>query len=164
MSKLLRHQPEDLKMDKNGYITVSDLLVKVDITKEELDWIVDTNSKKRFAYNEDETLIRASQGHSNTMDVAIKMTEAPFTTELYHGTAYKNLTSIRKNGLIPQSRKHVHLSGNLETAKAVALRHSKDIVILKINSAKMRADNVKIYISDNGVYLTDKVDPVYITL
>ncbi len=138
-------------------------MVKVDITKEELDWIVDTNNKKRFAYNEDETLIRASQGHSQTMKVDIPMELAPFTSVLYHGTATKNLGSILKNGLIPQSRKHVHMSNNMETATKVALRHSKDIVILKIDSARMRADNVKIYLSENGVYLTDTVEPKYIT-
>jgi RNA:NAD 2'-phosphotransferase (TPT1/KptA family) len=41
---------------------------------------------------------------------------------------------------------------NLLTARKVALRHSKDIVIFKINSAAMRGDNVK-YIFQTMVYI-----------
>jgi putative RNA 2'-phosphotransferase len=164
LSKLLRHQPEDLVMDKNGYVEVAILLLKLSISKEDLDWIVVNNDKKRFGYNVDETLIRASQGHSKLINVDIQMIEAPFVVELYHGTAAKNLESILRVGLVPNNRKHVHLSNNLLTARKVALRHSKDIVIFKINSAAMRGDNVKIYISDNGVYLTNTVIPKYISV
>ena len=50
---LLRHNPEDLKIDKNGYVEVISLLDKVNITQAELDHIVDKNNKKRLAYNDD---------------------------------------------------------------------------------------------------------------
>jgi RNA:NAD 2'-phosphotransferase (TPT1/KptA family) len=43
---LLRHNPEDLVMDKNGYVSVSSLLNKIGITQSELDHIVDTNPIK----------------------------------------------------------------------------------------------------------------------
>lgn len=164
MSKLLRHDPEDLKLDSKGYCLVDDLLNKKGITKEELDWIVDNNNKKRFAYNEDQTKIRANQGHSSKLKFSIDMKESDRIEILYHGTALKNLTSILASGLNAGSRKHVHLSKSLETAKTVAKRHSKDIVILKIDSAAMRADGIKIYISDNNVYLTEYVDKKYISL
>ena len=162
LSKLLRHQPEELVMDKNGYVNVDDLLSKLNISNDDLDWIVENNDKKRFTYNVDKTLIRAAQGHSNTMNISMDMVEAPFIECLYHGTATKNLKSILSDGLVPKKRKHVHLSNNIETATKVALRHSSDIIILKINSAHMRADNIKIFISENNVYLTDFVDPKYI--
>ena len=32
MSYLLRHDPKDLKMDKNGYVLVSDILKKLNIS------------------------------------------------------------------------------------------------------------------------------------
>jgi putative RNA 2'-phosphotransferase len=34
--------------------------------------VVETNNKKRFAFNEDKTKIRASQGHSIDIDLALK--------------------------------------------------------------------------------------------
>lgn len=51
ISYLLRHNPEDLVMDKSGYVDVISLLNKVGITQEELDHIVDTNDKKRLYEN-----------------------------------------------------------------------------------------------------------------
>lgn len=164
LSKLLRHDPETLSIDKDGYIETCDILSKLDITKEELDFIVENNDKKRFSFNKDESKIRASQGHSKSMEVDIDMKLADRVDYLYHGTATKNLDAIMKDGLISVSRKHVHLSKDVETAKSVGLRHSKDITIIRVNSAQMRADNVKIYVSDNGVYLTDKIDPKYLEL
>lgn len=163
MSKLLRHDPEDLKMDKEGYVLTQDLLDKVNIEKEDLDWIVDTNGKKRFAYNEDETKIRASQGHNKDLNIKVEMEEAPRVEILYHGTASENVDSIMKDGLVPRSRQHVHLSKDIETAKQVGGRHSKNITILKVDSARMRGDGIKIWISKNGVHLTDFVDPKYIS-
>lgn len=164
IAKLLRHEPEDLSYDKDGYVLVDDLLSKLDITKEELDYIVDTNDKKRFGYDASETKIRASQGHSKSLDIDIKMKIADRIDFLYHGTARKNLESILKTGLISVSRKHVHLSKDIKTATTVGLRHSKDIIIVRVNSARMRADGLKIYVSDNDVYLTDSIDPKYLEI
>ena len=59
ISYLLRHNPEDLKMDKQGWVSVTDLRLKVGVTQEDLDSIVEHNDKKRFGYNEDKTKIRA---------------------------------------------------------------------------------------------------------
>jgi putative RNA 2'-phosphotransferase len=162
LAKLLRHNPENLQIDTDGYVVVADLLRKLDITAIDLDWIVDNNDKKRFVYNLDKSLIRAAQGHNKSLSIDIKMQESPRANILFHGTATANLKSISNNGLVPRNRKHVHLSTNKETALKVALRHSKDVVILEVNSAQMRADGVKIFISENNVYLTDHVDPKYI--
>ena len=56
-------------IDKNGYTNIDELISKLNahnenINFEILQYIVDTNNKKRFAFNEDCTKIRASQGHS----------------------------------------------------------------------------------------------------
>lgn len=162
LSKLLRHDPDGLFMDDQGYVSVSDLLVKKDIDKEDLDWIISNNNKKRFSYNDDETLIRANQGHNKNLKVDIRMEESGRVDVLYHGTSNDFVESIMKNGIISQNRHHVHLSGDKDTATMVGLRKSKKITILEIDSAKMRADGIKIWVSENGVYLTDYVDPKYI--
>ena len=73
-----------------------------------LQYIVDTNNKKRFAFNDDLTKIRASQGHS--VDVELGYTEQQPPTILYLGTVEKFLTLILKNGLQKMQRHHVHLA------------------------------------------------------
>ena len=75
LSLVLRHKPQtlDLVLDENGWADVNTLLERMDresktITFEELEYVVDNNDKKRFAFNEDKTRIRASQGHSINID------------------------------------------------------------------------------------------------
>lgn len=160
ISYLLRHNPEELEMDKNGWVDVEALLDKVHISMEQLQHIVDTNNKKRFSFNEDKTMIRANQGHSLKVDVELKSKIPP--KYLYHGTVTKNIKSIKKNGLSRMKRNHVHLSGDYETAVDVANRYGKDIYIFKIDTYPMIKDNVKFYQSENGVWLVDFVDPKYL--
>ena len=159
---LLRHKPEDLVMDKNGYVSVSSLLIKVDITQEELDYIVDTNDKKRLAYNFNKTMIRASQGHSIKVDVQLKEVRPPRV--LYHGTTFESYEKIKKVGLDKMRRLHVHLSEDFKIAYTVGKRYSKykEPIILEIDSAKMYTDGFKFYKSENGVWLTDNVPSKYI--
>ncbi|GFD74016.1 hypothetical protein KUL113_34360 [Tenacibaculum sp. KUL113] len=71
LSLILRHQPEKigLKLDINGWASVEELLNKssnngVTFTKDELEFIVKNNDKQRFSLNENQTKIRANQGHS----------------------------------------------------------------------------------------------------
>jgi len=162
ISYLLRHNPEDLSMDKNGWVDVDDLLNKVNISFEDLQWIVDNNDKKRFSFNEDETKIRANQGHSLKVDVELKSKMPP--KFLYHGTASRNVKSIRKNGLSKMKRNHVHLSADYDTALDVANRYYKNDTpyIFKIDTYPMIVDKIKFYQSENGVWLVDHVDPIYL--
>lgn len=159
LSHLLRHDPEGLEMDKSGGILITDLLKKLNLSQNELDEIVEQNDKKRFSYNADKTKLRACQGHTIPVEIDLEIATPP--CKLYHGTSIKFVDSIRKSGLIKGSRLHVHLSKDIETAKAVGSRRGK-YHIFEINALHMRADNVKIYVSENGVYLTDFVDPKYI--
>jgi putative RNA 2'-phosphotransferase len=164
ISKLLRHKPEDLKLNKEGYCRVDALLSKLDITKEDLDWIVDNNNKKRFSYNEDETKIRANQGHSKTMGIKVTMEKVTDIEFLYHGTSSANVDKIKESGLISMSRDHVHMTKDIDTAINVGKRHSTNIVIFQIDSERMIRDGISILISKNGVFLTDKVDPKYLSI
>lgn len=165
ISYLLRHNPEDLIMDKEGWVMIDDLLLKLDITKEELDHIVENNDKKRFSYNRDGLKIRANQGHSSKLGLDIQYKEIQFPHTYYHGTVFLNKNSILKHGLKPQSRSHVHLSKDKETARKVAERHLRTgdtYLILEIDGSKMKWDGHKIYESENGVILVDEVPPKYI--
>ncbi len=163
MSLVLRHKPENIgiKLDKEGWTDVKILLKKLDITMANLEWIVDTNNKKRFAFNKDKSKIRASQGHSVDIDLALKRcTEVP--EQLYHGTSHETAKIIMSDGIKKMKRSHVHLSKDYDTAYTVGKRKGNSVKVLNIDSKKMLDDGHEIYLSDNGVYLTDYVHPKYL--
>lgn len=167
ISLVLRHRPEliDLTLDEQGWADVDELINKASATgtiidKDILNVIVVTNDKQRFAFNEDKTKIRANQGHSIAIDLHLQPKAPPAI--LYHGTAEQYLNGIINIGLKKKTRQHVHLSANIETARAVGSRHGKPI-ILTIDALKMHQDGYIFYLSDNKVWLTDNVPTIYIS-
>ena len=126
---------------------------------EKLQYIVAHNPKKRFIFNEDQSLIRANQGHSIDIDLALEPRQPP--TILYHGTAQGFLPSILQTGLDKRQRQHVHLSTKYTTAVEVGKRHGK-VVVLEIQAEKMQLAGHLFYCSDNGVWLTDQVPVEYL--
>ena len=168
LSLVLRHQPEliGLEPDSAGWVLVDDLLQKMkskglDLTADELQYMVDTNSKKRFALSEDKKRIRASQGHSIAVDLGYSKAVPPAV--LFHGTAEKNKDAIFSQGLQKMTRQHVHLSSDMETAIAVGKRHGKPVV-LEVLAGKMYEDGYAFFLSANGVWLTEVVPAAYIRL
>jgi putative RNA 2'-phosphotransferase len=168
LSLVLRHQPEriGIELDRAGWVPVSALLAACrahdfPITHEELEALVRENDKKRFAFSEDGTRIRASQGHS----VSVELGYAPLAPPpvLYHGTASRLLASIRARGLLRGGRHHVHLSADAATAAKVGARHGEPHVI-EVESGRMHADGYEFYRSDNGVWLTEHVPAKYLVL
>ena len=157
---LLRHDKEafeDGRINEHGWRQVSEL-AKLGYSRSILDEIVATNNKQRFEYSPDKRKIRARQGHSIPVDVELK--EATPPEILYHGTATKFLESIYMNGILPGTRLYVHLSPDEETAINVGSRHGKPFVI-KIDCQKMLDDDCKFFLSNNGVWLTESVNPDY---
>jgi putative RNA 2'-phosphotransferase len=168
LSLLLRHKPETigLVLDKEGWAAKEELIAKLHqhghaVTVEQLIEVVTTNSKQRFAFNEDQTKIRASQGHS--IEVVLNLPPALPPAILYHGTAEASVDSILINGLEKRSRQHVHLSADITTARTVGQRHGKPRIFL-VDAAGMYRDGCIFYLSDNGVWLTDMVPVQYLTL
>ena len=166
LSLVLRHKPETIgiQLDENGWTDVKILIEKsnsngVPIDFEILKHIVETNSKKRFAFNETLDRIRASQGHSIEIELGYKNQKPPEI--LYHGTGEKSVTSIQNTGIEKGSRQHVHLSGDIETAIKVGQRHGKPFVF-EVLSEQMYTDGLEFYLSDNGVWLTDHVPVKYL--
>ena len=93
------------------------------------------------------------------MDVELKEQAPP--EFLYHGTADRFLKSIMAEGLRPMSRLYVHLAEDIETAVKVGRRHGRPVV-LKVSSARMNREGIPFYLSENGVWLTKKVDAEYL--
>lgn len=167
LSYVLRHNPGmiSIELDANGWTDVENLIRCAHANGVEFDFdilkhVVETNSKKRFSFNDTFDKIRASQGHSIEVELGYKPLKPP--PVLYHGTGINSVDLILKNGLEKKGRHHVHLSSDIQTAINVGQRHGKPVV-LKILSAQMHEDAFEFYLSDNGVWLTDCVPAKYLS-
>ena len=130
------------------------------LDREKLEEIVRTDEKQRYAFNEDHTLIRANQGHSVSVDVELEEKLPPDI--LWHGTGEKYVSSIDSEGLIPKSRRYVHLSGDIQTARKVGSRYGRS-VIYEVDCRRMVADGYRFFLSANQVWLTKEVPAIYLT-
>lgn len=105
LSLVLRHEPArvGITLDSAGWTDVDALIAAcaahgVAFDRGELAAIVATSDKKRFALSADGTRIRANQGHSVEVDLALASVTPPDV--LYHGTVERFLASIRARGLV----------------------------------------------------------------
>ena len=166
LSLVLRHRPEEigLVLDEQGWADVEELIRLVNqsgrrLTRPLLERVVAENDKQRFAFSADGRRIRASQGHSVEVDLALPPAEPPEL--LYHGTATRFLDSILAEGLHAASRQHVHLSLDIATATQVGSRHGQP-AILVVRAHDLFQAGHPFYISANGVWLTDRVPAEYL--
>ncbi|MER6026362.1 RNA 2'-phosphotransferase [Streptomyces sp. NPDC001851] len=164
LSRHLRHQPEliGITLDPGGWVEIDTLIAAATahgfrFTREELDHVVATNDKRRFAI--EGSRIRASQGHSVEVDLDLPPAVPP--PYLYHGTVARNLDAIRADGLRPMSRHDVHLSADRETAARVGARRGRPVV-LAVDAGAMHRDGHLFRVSANGVWLTNAVPPRYL--
>ncbi|TKK64307.1 RNA 2'-phosphotransferase [Ilyomonas limi] len=118
-------------------------------------------NKQRFAFNEDKSKIRASQGHSIHVDLQLKEKVPP--QYLYHGTGKKAVASILQSGLQKRTRQHVHLSIDIPTAFSIGKRHGMPKVFI-VAAQQMQQDGFTFYLSENNVWLTANVPVQYIKL
>lgn len=168
LSYHLRHHPEQIgiKLAPGGWIDVHELLAACQahnfpIQSTELQEVVATSDKQRFAFDPTGTRIRANQGHSIEIDLQLTPQAPP--PLLYHGTGKKAVESILTQGLRKMSRHHVHLSSDRETARKVGSRHGIPVVF-QVDAATMSNDGYPFYCSENGVWLVDRVPPQYLQL
>lgn len=167
LAYVLRHAPESIgiELDDAGWIEVRELLPALrehgrPISTEEFLAVVQADGKKRYELSDDGTLVRAMQGHSVDVDLQLEATTPP--PVLFHGTVKRFLDSIMRDGLVPGSRKHVHLSPDEATARIVGSRRGP-AVILAIDAAGMHAEGAEFYQAANGVWLVEHVPPSAIT-
>lgn len=165
MSLVLRHKPETIgiKLDENGYADLAELingLVKNGMTVDFLDIeeVVNSDNKGRYSFNETKTKIRANQGHSIKLNLELESKVPPEI--LFHGTSTKAYKIIKDDGLRKMNRHHVHLSEDKDTAYDVGSRYGRPVII-HIYAKKMFEEGIEFYQSENGVWLTNYVNPKY---
>lgn len=166
LSYWLRHRPDQagLSLDSGGWTAVDDVLAglaaqglpnDIDV----LLAVVETSDKQRFELSPDLSRIRARQGHSISVDLALEPREPP--SVLYHGTVDRFLAAILAEGLSKMRRHHVHLSSDTKTAQRVGTRRGKPVVLV-IDAHAMRAAGMLFYVTENNVWLTEAVPPRFL--
>ncbi|CAJ0809951.1 RNA 2'-phosphotransferase [Ralstonia flaminis] len=168
LSLILRHEPKriGLTLDDAGWAGIDALLERAaasgrPMTRQQLEAVVETSDKKRFAISEDGLRIRANQGHSIDVDLGLLPAAPPEV--LYHGTATRFLESILATGLGKRQRHHVHLTDDLAVARSVGQRYGV-VVVLTVDAARMHAEGHTFFRSENGVWLTDAVPAGYLSV
>jgi putative RNA 2'-phosphotransferase len=168
LSLVLRHEPSrvGVTLDAEGWVPVPTLLAALEthgwaVTREQLAEVVDTNDKQRFEWDLEADRIRARQGHSVEVDLALPAVVPP--DELYHGTPTRNVGSILATGLERRQRQHVHLSADVATAEKVGSRRGA-FTVLAADAARMHADGHEFRVSTNGVWLVDAVPAEYLSI
>lgn len=168
LSLVLRHKPKaiGITLDSAGWSSVADLLRACNahgtsLTLSQLQEVVRTSDKQRFSFSSDGEYIRANQGHSVSVDLGYAPRTPPYL--LYHGTARKNLSPIKRQGLVRGRRHHVHLSLDMATALKVGSRHGAPVV-LHIKAREMHDAGHIFYESANGVWLVERVPPEFLVL
>src|SRR5690606_36403940 len=118
----LRHDPArlGLELEPGGWVAVEALLAACarrgrPITRAQLEEVVRTSDKQRFAFDAEGRKIRANQGHSVEVDLQLEVTAPPDV--LFHGTGERAVAAILREGLLKMRRHHVHLSGDAATAQ-----------------------------------------------
>lgn len=167
LSRVLRHSPEKIgiTLGPGGWVGVDELLTALaadglPLTRRQLDEIVVTSDKQRFAFDGAGTRIRANQGHSVEVELDLAVSDPPAV--LYHGTVERFLPAIECDGLRPMRRHHVHLSATFDTATAVGARRGRPVV-LALDTAAMVEAGHQFRVSANGVWLADHVPARYLT-
>lgn len=165
MSYLLRHHPEalNLKLDSQGFVPISQLLKAINnegkydkkITRHDIDALIEQSEKKRYEIVGDK--IRATYGQSFQQEV--KLVEADPPDILYHGTAWRSLTSIHKQGLLPMKRQKVCLSVDRPTAEMVGRRHEHggEPAVLIVHAKEAQKAGIKFYPSNDTTWQSDPI-------
>jgi len=187
LSYILRHgaEKEGLRMRKDGYIKVSDLLARPKLRGVDfplLEKLVKENDKQRYqlmfepstpAEQGDTTIqttsdgtwwIRANQGHTlRVEELELREIKSPDEVPVVvHGTTHEAWKSIEKEGLSKMQRNHIHMAtgklGDEGVISGMRASHAKSGVLIFVDVSQAMEDGIKFFISANGVVLTSGND------
>jgi putative RNA 2'-phosphotransferase len=168
LSLVLRHDPSvvGVSLSPSGWVDLDELVAGIQerrpgVTRADVERVVATNEKQRFAIDAARNRIRANQGHSLAVDLGLPLCRPPAV--LFHGTVAASVAGILRAGLQRRSRHAVHLSPDQTTAAQVGARRGRPVV-LRIDAERMHIDGHEFSVSDNGVWLVAAVPPEYLSV
>jgi len=158
VSYLLRHNPEDMEIDAEGFVDLDELVSKVKrryptVDRNFLIQMVNESERKRFEIVDNK--IRALYGH--TIPVHIHLKEDKKVAVLYHGTTPEAAKEILEKSLKPMKRRWVHLSPTEEIAREVGKRRTNSPVVLVIDASEARNSGIRFYKATDKVYVCEYV-------
>ena len=166
LAYVLRHRPDaaGVTLDGAGWVDLDELVTGLRragrrVTADDVRRAVHADGKGRYELVDGR--IRAAQGHSVDVDLGLEPVVPP--SVLYHGTPERFVQSILASGLRPGSRQFVHLSPDVQTARAVGRRRGSPVVLV-VDAAAAHASGHEFRRASNGVWLTDAVPPAYLRL
>lgn len=149
LASIFRHETLriGLSLDSHGWARIDELVgaMKANgrpINQSRLFEMAATDDKCRFTISEDGRRIRAAQGHSIEIDLALPEIEPPRL--LFHGTEARNLDAIFRNGLKAGRRRHVHFLADRQTAIRGGGSHGKTVVLC-VHAARLRESGHALY-------------------
>lgn len=163
VSWLLRHgaRASGLDMDPAGWAAIADVIRLLGLSREALDRVVAENDKRRLEVRGD--AIRAVQGHSLAgTPVTAEALEASWTRRtgrtdpVFHGTHPGVVEAIRREGLRPMDRTHVHLA-DARTSR-VGKRANVSVWVW-VDPVALERAGIGLFESPNGVWLARRVPP-----
>lgn len=170
MSYILRHHPEEfgIELDKNGFVPMRKLARKINdtgrfdrrITPDDFAHVIENGDNRRFEIQGDK--IRAMYGHSTKQ--VVQQTPAEPPELLYHGTPWKNVTPILREGLKPMKRQYVHCSPTPEWAKRVGSRRDPNPAILIVEAKRAYEAGVPFYTCNDQIWLSGAIPPEFLRL
>lgn len=167
ISYILRHAPweYELELDEEGWVDINQLLFSMHECKEwqklskwDLKLMIEKSDKQRHEILDGK--IRALYGHSISQRI-IKEPKIP-PEILYHGTAKRFIQTIKKQGLLSQSRQYVHLSVHKDMAFRVGRRKDENPVVLLVKAKLAWKEGVSFYRGNDKVWLSDSIKVEYI--
>jgi putative RNA 2'-phosphotransferase len=163
VSFVLRHDPQGLVMDEEGFVDLGELVSKVKLSFPSVDEgflrrLVEESEQKRFEIVGNR--IRALYGHS--VPVYLRLEEDRAVEWLYHGTTAEAAKEILEKGLKPMKRMWVHLSPTIDIATQVGKRRTSNPAILVVNCNEARKAGMKFYKASDQVYLCKSMPAKYI--
>merc|ERR1712110_99886 len=166
LSSILRHGNDGFtnRIDNNGWLPINQLLEHSNfckqhgITRNDIEQVVKSCQKQRFRIEHDR--IRATQGHTiNIEDTELKeLTSEDLRSfqHITHGTYYKSLDPIRKDGLCKMQRNHIHLTASDKVGEdgVISGFRASTQVLIYIDAVKASDAGIKFFQSSNNVILT----------
>ncbi|KAI0825770.1 KptA family-domain-containing protein [Irpex lacteus] len=172
---VLRHgaASEGLKMRKDGYIRVDDLLKIPKLQGLDfsgLQKVVQDDKKGRFHLISESSSeegseptsvwwIRANQGHSiKTVEVEVTPIKSPADIPsgiAVHGTNRQAWEKIKHEGLSKMKRNHIHLAQGLPGTGVLSGMRQSSSVFIYVDVEKALQAGLNFYLSSNGVVLSE---------
>lgn len=164
VSGALRHFPDKLglSMYEDGWVSINALTASASRKykwpkKYHIYALVESDEKGRYEISGGK--IRAVYGHSVGVVLDYPLYEGEFA---YYGVSPEEVDILLEEGLRPVKQKYLHLSTTLEKAIEVALIHTENPSIFKIDTVAAIDDGLNIMTANEDILLTDEIPADYI--